>query len=150
MPAASPRGASLGIGDAYVISPFFDDLSFTYTLSNGDSGGGFVIYSGDAPARSDLNVDGVIDRADWGIFLANNATDLSGDLPVVAYSKGDLDLDLDNDFNDYLLFRSDFIAANGAAAFAALSAVPEPSALMLTLLFLAAAASPLRRSQSGS
>jgi hypothetical protein len=54
---------------------------------------------------------------------------------VAAYLKGDLDGDKDNDYTDFKLFKSDFIAANGAAAFAALEhGVPEPSSLVLSAM----------------
>ncbi len=127
-------GVPKNLGAAFLRSPF-EDLSFTYTLSGGTTGGGFVEYTGDLLVRSDIDADGDIDRADWAVFLANNFTSLSGSTAAAAYLKGDLDFDLDNDFNDYLLFRNDFIAANGAGAFAALGgAVPEPSSMFLVAL----------------
>jgi hypothetical protein len=127
-------GGQLALGSAYLPSPF-EDLSFTYTLSNGNTGGGFVEYSGTPITRSDLNGDGSINTADWAIFLANNFTSLAGLSPAVAYRRGDLDFDLDNDFNDYLVFRNDYIAANGAGAFLALTeSVPEPSTMALMMV----------------
>jgi hypothetical protein len=130
-------GGQLNLGAAYLPSPF-EDLSFTYTLSNGNTGGGFVKYSGTTLARSDLNGDGSVNTADWAIFLANNFTSLAGSSPAVAYRKGDLDFDLDNDFNDYLLFRNDYIAANGAGAFLTLTeSVPEPSTIALMVIAVA-------------
>ncbi len=47
--------------------------------------------------------------------------------------QGDLDLDGDNDYFDFKYFKSAYTLVNGAAAFVALSAVPEPSALVMML-----------------
>jgi hypothetical protein len=45
--------------------------------------------------------------------------------------KGDVDGDLDSDFADFRLFKADYVAIHGEAAFAALVGVPEPSTLAL-------------------
>ena len=98
-----------------------------------------VSYAGDSYSRSDLNADGAIDLNDWLIFSTNGFTDLDGLSTVGAALRGDLDGDGDNDRQDFRLFRGDYIAANGVAAFNALgAAVPEPStAVGLALLGLA-------------
>ena len=120
---------SLSLGELWYKTPS-RDLSFSFTTTT-DSGSGEITYNGDAISRSDLNGDGSINTDDWTIFLANNATPLNEALVVGAYRKGDLDEDFDNDRQDFLIFKGDFIAANGAEAFAALTTVPEPSALLL-------------------
>ena len=80
----------------------------------------------------DFNDDGLVNAADWAIFVPNSFTTFAADPAVTAYMKGDLDGDKDNDFADFKLFKADFIAANGAAAFAALgAAVPEPATIAL-------------------
>ena len=90
---------------------------------------------GTAAKRSDLNGDGLVNASDWNVFLPNSFTSFPGDTVVTAYLKGDLDGDKDNDYGDFKLFKSDYIAANGAAAFAALEhAVPEPSSLALSAI----------------
>lgn len=120
-----------GIGTPWLRTPF-EDLAFNFTLGDNSTGSGIVEYTGTARARSDLNGDGVVNAADWSQFLPNAYTSLSGQTQVGAYLKGDLDGDLDNDYRDFLLFKSDYIAVNGAAAFAALiAAVPEPTSLLL-------------------
>ena len=83
---------------------------------------------------SDLNMDGVVTAADWSLFVANSYADLSGYSPAQKFLHGDLDRDGDNDFDDFLIFKNDFIATNGAAAFAKSLAAPEPASITLTLL----------------
>jgi hypothetical protein len=123
--------SSAAIGAAWLKTPV-QDLAFTYSMPGGITGAGQVVYTGTAPQRSDLNGDGVINAADWALFLPHSATAFPADLAVAAYLKGDLDGDKDNDFNDFRLFKADFIAANGEAAFAALGvAIPEPATLAL-------------------
>jgi hypothetical protein len=58
---------------------------------------------------------------------------------------GDLDGDGDNDFSDFRLFQTDYIAANGEAAFAALMNIPEPTTAILAFWMFAAATLRLRR-----
>jgi hypothetical protein len=90
--------------------------------------------------RSDLNGDGQINVADWTVFIANGYTNLSAETAVGAYRRGDLDGDRDNDIFDYRLFKADYIAANGAGAFAALeAAVPEPATVGLLAIGLLSA-----------
>jgi hypothetical protein len=123
--------ASRSIGTPWLRTPF-EDLVFEYTLGDNSTGFGVVQYSGTAPIRSDLNGDGQINVADWTIFIANGYTNLSTETAVGAYRRGDLDGDRDNDIFDYRLFKADYVAANGAGAFAALeAAVPEPATIAL-------------------
>ncbi|MCA9239397.1 MAG: cellulase family glycosylhydrolase [Planctomycetales bacterium] len=83
---------------------------------------------------SDLNRDGVINSADWALFAASAHADLSGLSPAQQFLHGDLDRDGDNDFQDFLLFKHDYIVAHGAQAFAALLAAPEPCSIALLML----------------
>lgn len=122
---------SASIGAAWTRTPV-EDLAFTFTLGDGTTGAGQIQYVGDPVKRSDLNGDGVIDAADWALFVPNSFTTFAEDLAVAAYRKGDLDGDGDNDYADFKLFKADYIAANGVAAFAALgAAVPEPATAAL-------------------
>jgi hypothetical protein len=82
--------------------------------------------------QSDLNLDGLINGADWIIFRDNNLTDLSSLTSGAAYARGDIDRDLDSDVDDFRLFKSDYENANGLGSFAAmLDRVPEPSSVLL-------------------
>jgi hypothetical protein len=128
------NGGSVSLGPAWIQSPF-EELQFSFTLPGGTMGLGTVSYQGNGGAafrRSDLDTDGDIDAADYGVFLQNNYANLSGLTAVNAYLRGDLDRDGDNDHNDFRLFKSDFNAANGAGAFNAL--VPEPATFILGLV----------------
>jgi Concanavalin A-like lectin/glucanases superfamily len=125
---------SRGIGAPWLKSPF-EDVAFNFTLGDGSVGNGAVQYIGTPLARSDLNGDGMVTAADWALFVPNSFKSFPGETMVGAYLKGDLDGDLDNDYNDFLIFKTDFIAAQGASAFAQLTgAVPEPSSLVLAAM----------------
>ena len=125
------NNGTASIGAAWRRTPI-QDVAFTYTLAGGTSGSGLVVYTGTAAPRSDLNDDGLVNAADWALFVPNSFTTFAADPAVTAYLKGDLDGDKDNDFADFKLFKADFIAANGVAAFAALgAAVPEPATFAL-------------------
>jgi hypothetical protein len=85
--------------------------------------------------RSDLNVDGLVNANDWPLFFPNMLADMGAMTGVQRALAGDIDLDGDNDINDFLLFKTDFDAANGIGAFEAmLNGVPEPSAALLVAL----------------
>ena len=99
-----------------------------------------VIYTGPTISRSDFNANGVIDAADYGILLTNHLQTLAGTTAYETFLTGDVDGDGDNDFNDFRLFKTDFIAANGAEAFAALVAIPEPATVLLAALAFAGVA----------
>lgn len=128
---------SRGIGTPWQETPF-EDLVFSFTLGDNSTGSGLVQYTGAAATRSDFNGDGVVGPADWALFVPNSFTAFAADTAVAAYKKGDLDGDKDNDYLDFKLFKADYVAANGLAAFNSLAgAVPEPTALSLTAIGLA-------------
>ena len=119
------------IGAAWRRTPV-QDLAFTFTLGDGTMGAGQIQYTGNAAKRSDFNGDGNVTASDWAMFVPNSFTTFAADPAVTAYLKGDLDGDKDNDYADFKLFKADFIAVNGEAAFAALgAAVPEPATMAL-------------------
>jgi hypothetical protein len=126
--------SAASIGAAWRKTPV-QDLAFTFTLGDGTTSAGQIQYTGSAAKRSDLNGDGNVTAADWALFIPNSFTTFAADIAVVAYMKGDLDGDKDNDYADYRLFKADYIAANGEAAFAALgAAIPEPASFALAAL----------------
>jgi hypothetical protein len=127
-------------GNLYIVKfgdRFFPDLGL---------GEIFRIVPGAPIVLGDLNFDSEIDAEDYTLFLAGNYTDLSGLDSDTAYRRGDLDHDLDNDFNDFRIFKQQYIAANGAQAWADLAArVPEPTGLVLAAIIIAAVATIRRR-----
>lgn len=145
----SDPGAAAGVfasGDTISLGPIWlanptEDLQIEFLIDDGAEGATesavveYVGNGGESLLRSDLDASGAIDLADWEIFTRNGFTSLDGLSPVQAYLRGDLDGDGDNDRLDFRLFKSDYIGANGAAAFAALTAgVPEPASASLGLL----------------
>ncbi len=137
----APLTTSVPLGALWTKSPF-EDLTATLTVWDGfaESELGIpVVFTGNGGAafsRSDFNLDGNVDADDYITLMAHHLTDLGGTVAAETFALGDVDGDLDNDFNDFRLFKADFIAANGLAAFAALTgaSVPEPTSLGLLLL----------------
>jgi hypothetical protein len=126
-----------GIGTPWFRTPI-EDLVFGFTLGNNTTAFGTVEYIGNDGVpigRSDFNGDGTVNAADWAMFAPNAYTNISAETRVGAFRKGDTDGDFDNDLRDYQNFKRDFMALNGAAAFAALAgAVPEPGSFALAAM----------------
>jgi hypothetical protein len=127
-------GTAKSIGSAWYRTPFAGDLAFNYTLNGGATGTGLVEYTGTTPIRSDLNGDGQITIADWQTFFPNAGKSFTGQLPVAAYLQGDLNGDLVNDYNDFLLFKADYNAVHGAGSFEQMTSVPEPTTLLVSVI----------------
>lgn len=108
-----------------------------------------VVYTGNGGEpfmRSDFNFDNEIDEVDYQILLSNHLTTLTDPNAASTYLKGDVNGDLRNDVLDFRLFKEDFIAVNGLAAFNALvGAVPEPGSVALAVLAAAAVVGLRRR-----
>ncbi|MCO6046184.1 hypothetical protein NG895_19980 [Aeoliella sp. ICT_H6.2] len=128
-------GEAVDLGLAWTKSPI-QDLNVQIRLADGSTIPALVSYI-DGPGgmpytRSDLNTDGSLTIDDWLLFYPNTLADLSGLTTVEAALAGDLDLDGDNDVEDFALFKADYDMTNGAGAFAAMvngTKVPEPSTL---------------------
>ncbi|TWT85323.1 hypothetical protein Pla123a_01300 [Posidoniimonas polymericola] len=153
--------ATLAIDQAFAISTqdgwtqsIYEDVKLDVTLGNGSTIAALVRYTGNSGSpfdRGDLNFDGVLDAADWVAYRQNFFGVFAGASAAESYGLGDLDGDGDNDYDDFLLFKADYIAANGAAAFEALGQIPEPAAaLLLTLAAAAGAVRTNRRRRSGA
>lgn len=82
----------------------------------------------------DLNFDTHVDIQDWFTFKANGGNDLTGMSVVELYRNSDLDGDGLFGVNDFLIFKREFDRVNGAGAFAAITNVPEPTAITLLAL----------------
>jgi hypothetical protein len=130
------RTVNLSSAGAWIQNPHEDDLVFQY-ISGNQIKSGIVSYTGNGGvpfATGDLNVDGVINSADWVIFRTNQQTDLSTKSLAEAYRLGDLTGDKLNNHADFVMFKAAYDAANGAGAFVAmLAAVPEPASMLLVL-----------------
>ena len=128
----------ISLGSSAWIRNATEDLQFFLLHTNGTIEEVTVGYTGNNGVpfeRSDLDFNGVVNASDWPIYRAGLEADLSGMSPAQAYQMGDLDYDGVNSILDFGLFKSDFDAANGEGAFAAmLAGVPEPSCAMLMLL----------------
>lgn len=133
------NGASLVYSPSggWIQSPV-EDWTASVQLVGGATLNAVVRYVGNGGQpfeRSDLNFDGSLTAADWAAFITNAAANLSGLSVAQSYGRGDLDGDGDNDYNDFKIFKADYIRVNGAAAFAALTGqVPEPGTLPFSLL----------------
>lgn len=80
-----------------------------------------------AMIAGDLNADGVLDAADWGLLRDHQLADLTGLTSDQAFQQGDLNGDFRNDHADFVVFKQYFEATNGVGAFATmLASVPEP------------------------
>jgi hypothetical protein len=138
---------SLSPAAGWIPSPN-EDLALSLLVDGGTVLNATVSYTGNGGQpfdRSDLNFNGSVDVADWSIFVASAYANLVGLSGAEAYGKGDFDGDGDNDYNDFLLFKSDFNALNGAGAFdAMLVHVPEPDTMALLLAGIAATLASLR------
>nr|MBA3481807.1 metallophosphoesterase [Pirellulales bacterium] len=91
-------------------------------------------WSFNATHDVDVNDDDVVDGADVIQFMAGMHTDMSGLSIHEAFAAGDVTGDFRNDYADFQLFKSVFDDLNGAGAFAAALAVPEPPPLGLMTL----------------
>jgi hypothetical protein len=144
------RTANLGNAGTWIQNPN-EDVQFQY-ISGGQIVTANVVFTGHGGVpfvTGDLNVDGVINSADWGIFRTNQHTDLSGKSLAEAYRLGDMNRDRLNNHPDFALFKTAYDAANGAGAFVAmLASIPEPSTSIIVLTAGLFAIPRLRRSSN--
>jgi alpha-L-fucosidase len=100
-------------------------------------------------AVGDLDLNGLIELADWQLFIQHAGADLSGYPPLEAFQRGDMNADGRNDIFDFDLFVASYDGAHGEGAFAAaIGDVPEPTTPTLAsmaALFLGARARGLAR-----
>jgi len=108
------------------------------------------LVAGIGVARGDLDLNGVIDAADWGLQRDGFGSDLSALTPVEALSHGDLNGDLSNDEYDFAIFKAIYDEHHGAGSFAVMLRVPEPGAGMPLAIALAASVAGFARDRVGS
>ena len=82
-------------------------------------------------AIGDLNLDSMIDLADWQLYIAGVGADLTGLSPLERFQLGDLNGDGRNDLADFDLFVAAYDGAHGAGALVADLTVPEPRSMAL-------------------
>jgi hypothetical protein len=85
---------------------------------------------------ADLTGDCQLNAADWMQLRSGQFLNMSGMTLAEAAALGDLNGDLRNDHEDFVLFKSAFEATNGPGSFAVMLAVPEPASAALAVLVL--------------
>jgi hypothetical protein len=85
---------------------------------------------------ADLTGDCALDAADWMILRTWQHQSLAGLTLAEAAARGDLNGDLRNDHEDFVLFKSAFEATNGLGSFAAMLLVPEPAVSTMAVIAL--------------
>jgi beta-xylosidase len=113
-----------------------------FNYNPGQSAGHVDINRVSLVQRSDLDRDGDLDAADFLRLAEYHLASLVSNAPMETFAFGDIDGDLDNDYQDFRLFKEDYIAAHGAPAWSAvvtgLGETPEPQACTLMLLGMGA------------
>jgi hypothetical protein len=143
------NNGTISLGNIWTKSPFEDYtanityLDQNFNLVTVSTQIDFTGHGGLAYKRSDLNLDGAIDGSDYSILKQHHLQTLAGTLHIDTFALGDINGDLKNDYLDFRLFKSDYVAAHGAAAFANMVAtqggiVPEPGTFGLMMLGAAA------------
>src|SRR3954468_1312770 len=130
-------GQTLNLGNIWIRSPT-EDVTIQILRADGNIFAVPLTFTGNNGAAfltGDLNFNGVLDPADWPLYIANALTNLSGLSSAQRYQKGDLNNDGVNNLVDMDLFIDAYNAAHGAGAFAEMIAgVPEPSSVVLLLI----------------
>jgi hypothetical protein len=152
-------GAAPAVGVASSRVQFHATGAADVTLSLHSLNGGNVTLNGfelyGAPSYAglpgvDLNADGVLNLADFVQYIAGMHKNFTGMTAGEAYAMGDVNGDFKNDFADLQLFRQAYNLANGAGAFEAAMAAPEPTSAALLTLGLLVDALTRRRAASAS
>lgn len=135
VPLQLPNGEMYTENSAALIRNTINDLMIEYYLE----------------FMADLNSDETLDGNDWIKFITNAQADLSGMSADEALALGDFDGDMDNDLDDFILFRQAYEMAHpepGAfEAMVAIYGVPEPTTGLLLLAGLLTIGNRRRRVQ---
>ena len=109
----------------------FVNIELTATRSTGENDGYADNISFELTLLGDLDLNAVVNVADWAQFRSGQQVGMTGLTRSQAFARGDLNGDFRNDHADFALFKSVFEKENGAGSFAALVGVPEPSTFVL-------------------
>lgn len=93
----------------------------------------------------DLDLNSIVNSADWMLFRQNQHSNLAGLTASQALAKGDLNGDFRNDHADFVLFKTAFDELHGSGSFATMVAVSEPAGLLLAATVFGALAGRRRR-----
>lgn len=128
------RGRGVTATAAATIGPVDGNLNTDIAIAgyNADHRGVLATYT--LTMAGDFDANGLINVADWGILRTNQHVDLTGLSADAAWRLGDLNGDFRNDFTDFAQFKLMFDGVNGAGAFAAMLAVPEPAGAVVALI----------------
>ena len=126
------QGQTLELGNGlWLPSPLEDVRVELFDTDLGETVRGAISFVGEPSIFADLNMDGELDVLDWELFVAGYGSDIEGLSGRDAYFLSDLNGDGFHNAEDFVEFSVAFDELNGAGAFAALAAVPEPSSLGL-------------------
>jgi glucose/arabinose dehydrogenase len=99
------------------------------------------LKAGVGVALGDLDLNGLVNAADWVLQRNGFGANLGSLTLVEALTHGDLNGDLQNNEYDFAIFKAVYEESNGAGSFAAMLQVPEPSAAVLCLVAIGLVAS---------
>jgi hypothetical protein len=130
--AATTGSFNLG-SDVWNSTPT-QDVTISLTLADGSVVSPLISYTGTAAIAGDLNGDGAVTTADYGILSTNLHTSVSSLTGAEAYLRGDLSMNKRIDYEDFEDFVAAYDANNGAGSFAETIGVPEPTSAALLLI----------------
>lgn len=129
------------LSSEYVNPDDANDFSFRPKLTIG-----YQTVPGDLTGPGGV-LDGVVDLLDYEFLLSNLAIQLNG--PINQGAFGDLDFDRDVDLDDFAIFKNLYPGGPQGLA-AALSAVPEPTCVLLAGIAILGFVAPCRPARSAS
>ena len=122
----------LGGDGLWLASPLEDIRVEVFDAELEEAVRGAISYDGEEMLFADLNLDGEVGLSDWEAFVEGFGSDLSSVTGREGYFLGDLNGDGEHNSDDFIEFSIAFDEANGAGAFAAMTAsIPEPTGFAL-------------------
>lgn len=130
------RGRGVTATAAATIGPVDGNPNTDISIAGYNADHRAVLATYSLSLAGDFDANGLINVADWAILRANQHANLTGLSADDAWRLGDLNGDFRNDFADFAAFKTMFEGVNGAGAFAAMLAVPEPAGAVVALIAL--------------